>query len=406
MAIARLSMKLGKRGRGGAHADYIMRQGDHALQHEKHEKLEAVVDGNMPSFASADPRAFFEASDANERANAKYSYREMELSLPREMTPEQRVEMMNEWCAQELPNYPFLYAIHNPRAIDGGEQPHAHLMFSERENDGIERDEDHFFKRANRKNPERGGARKTYNLEASKSERQNRLIALRERWQEHVNEFLARAEIDARIDMRSYADQGVDKVPQPKMTPWQAEKRRRAVAEAEVEVASASKMRADTRAQASEYIRMKKAEIAAARAASEPAQAPMSAPAEPNPTPARPEPPAQPQAAQEPMPAPAPKPAQPTVEERAQSAINEVLSVSDRHERAWLIREQVTSLDERYAEAFEDAMIDAGVGVHGELSPAAQRRVAVSQQPSGKPEKPTGEQVRQDWSLSSDEPKL
>ncbi|MGK3681331.1 hypothetical protein ACSLOD_27915, partial [Escherichia coli] len=32
------------------------------------------------------------------------------------------------------------FAIHNPKAsIDGGEQPHAHIMMSQRVNDGIER---------------------------------------------------------------------------------------------------------------------------------------------------------------------------------------------------------------------------------------------------------------------------
>lgn len=269
MAIARLSMKLGKKGKGGPHADYIMRQGDYALQHEKFEKLEAVEAGNMPSFAVSDPRAFFEASDANERANAKYSYREMELSLPREMTSEQRVDLMKEWCEQELPDYPFLYAIHNPRAIDGGEQPHAHLMFSERENDGIERDEEHFFKRANRKNPERGGARKTYNLEADKSERQNRLIALRERWQEHVNEHLQKAGLDARIDMRSYADRGIDKVPSIKMLPSQSAHRSRLVSAAQRDVDAAQIVRADVRQQATDYLNEKKAEIAAAKAAAQ-----------------------------------------------------------------------------------------------------------------------------------------
>ncbi|WP_369875985.1 hypothetical protein [Escherichia coli] len=31
------------------------------------------------------------------------------------------------------------FAIHNPKAsIDGGEQPHAHIMMSQRVNDGIE----------------------------------------------------------------------------------------------------------------------------------------------------------------------------------------------------------------------------------------------------------------------------
>ncbi len=350
MAIARLSMKLGKRGRGGAHADYIMRQGEYALQHEKFEKLEAVVEGNMPTWAVGDPRSFFEASDANERANAKYSYREMELSLPRELTPEQRVELVNDWCAQELPNYPFLYAIHNPQAIDGGEQPHAHLMFSERENDGIERDEEQFFKRANRKNPERGGARKTYNLEGTKAERQNRLVALRDRWQQHVNAHLDRAGIGARIDMRSYAAQGIDKQPKRKLTPLEAEQRRRRVAAANVDVAAAAKMRADARSQADEYIRVKRQELTAMREQKRRRQAAQEAPS-PTPTPS----------------APAPTP-----EERAAADVRLLLNMPDQGERAEAIRTAMADPDDRYADAYVEAMIAHDIGTLGELPPAAQ----------------------------------
>ena len=39
-----------------------------------------------------------------------------------------------------------------------GENPHAHLMFSERPNDGIERGGEQWFKRYNAKAPEKGGA--------------------------------------------------------------------------------------------------------------------------------------------------------------------------------------------------------------------------------------------------------
>ena len=57
--------------------------------------------------------------------------------------------------------YAYAFAIHNPRAMDGKEQPHCHLMFSERLLDGIERDPDQFFKRFNSKDPSKGGAKKT-----------------------------------------------------------------------------------------------------------------------------------------------------------------------------------------------------------------------------------------------------
>ena len=44
--------------------------------------------------------------------------------------------------------------------MDGNDQPHVHLMFNERLQDGIERDPEQYFKRYNSKNPERGGAKK------------------------------------------------------------------------------------------------------------------------------------------------------------------------------------------------------------------------------------------------------
>ncbi|MCL9358555.1 hypothetical protein MU767_23775, partial [Salmonella enterica subsp. enterica serovar Enteritidis] len=37
---------------------------------------------------------------------------------------------------------------HNPKAsIDGGEQPHAHIMMSQRINDGMERSPEQYFRR-------------------------------------------------------------------------------------------------------------------------------------------------------------------------------------------------------------------------------------------------------------------
>ncbi|MBN4842137.1 MobA/MobL family protein, partial [Citrobacter braakii] len=84
------------------------------------------------------------------------------IALPREFTPAQRLELVRDFVQQEIGDrHAYQFAIHNPRAaIEGGEQPHAHIMFSERLNDGIERDPQPYFKRANTKNPERGGAKK------------------------------------------------------------------------------------------------------------------------------------------------------------------------------------------------------------------------------------------------------
>ena len=47
MAIARLSMKVGKAGKAGPHAAYIAREGEYAHRREKGEALEACEAGNQ-----------------------------------------------------------------------------------------------------------------------------------------------------------------------------------------------------------------------------------------------------------------------------------------------------------------------------------------------------------------------
>ncbi|WP_460425058.1 MobA/MobL family protein [Azotobacter armeniacus] len=231
MAISRLSMKVGKAGKAGPHAAYIAREGEYAHHLEKGEALEAAEAGNLPLWAQANPLVFWRAADAFERANGT-TYREMEIALPRELSAAQRIELVREFVAQELGDrHAYQWATHNPQAADGGEQPHAHLMFSERQCDGIERDPEQYFKRYNAKHPERGGARKGYGPHAgqtlSAAERKADLVALRGRWEATCNVHLERAGLAERIDMRSHAERQTGQAPERKQLPsaWRGEGR-------------------------------------------------------------------------------------------------------------------------------------------------------------------------------------
>ncbi|QCE35827.1 MobA/MobL family protein (plasmid) [Acetobacteraceae bacterium] len=220
MAIARMCVKVGKAGSASTHSDYIAREGKYSA-YKKGEELTVSESGNMPLWAKENPSEFWKASDKNERVNGS-AYREFELALPRELNAEKQIDLVREWCKQELKDHPYSFAIHEGKASDGGTQPHAHLMFSERENDGVERGEKQFFKRFNSKFPERGGAKKTYGR-GSYSERKESLIGLRGRWEEAVNHALEKAGKAERIDMRSYKDQGISEIltPEPKQLPSQ-----------------------------------------------------------------------------------------------------------------------------------------------------------------------------------------
>ena len=212
MASYHLSVKTGGKGKAASHADYIAREGKYAR--EKDNDLEHTESGNMPAWAAHKPAEFWKAADTFERANG-CTYREIEIALPREFTPAQRLELVRDFVQQEIGDrHAYQFAIHNPRAaIEGGEQPHAHIMFSERLNDGIERDPQPYFKRANTKKPERGGAKKV-RFGETPTERKAYLIAQRERWADLQNKHLERYQHIDRVDARSLKAQGIEREPE------------------------------------------------------------------------------------------------------------------------------------------------------------------------------------------------
>jgi len=213
MASYHLTAKIGAKGKAAAHAAYISREGKYSGR-ERYEDLEATGAGNMPKWAEHEPAHFWNAADEHERANGS-AYREIEVALPRELTPDQRRELVEDFVRRELGDqHVYQWGIHNPKAaLEKGEQPHAHIMYSERRLDGIERDPDQFFKRYNAKNPERGGAQKASGGKA-RGTLKDELLATRQRWAEVQNEHLVRHGHEVRVDHRSLKDQGIERTPE------------------------------------------------------------------------------------------------------------------------------------------------------------------------------------------------
>lgn len=212
MAIGRLNVRVGKKGKGLAHVNYILREDKYKPHAEKLEKLEKVGHGNMPEWANNNPKLFWQLSDEFERENGSV-YREHIIALPRELSEEKRLALVVEWIENEIGDkHPYSFAIHCPLAADNKEQPHVHFMFSERTHDGIERCADQFFKRFNRKYPDRGGAEKS-NKNASWTDRKQVLKERRMRWQELCNTHLKQAGLKVRIDMRNYKERGLTQKP-------------------------------------------------------------------------------------------------------------------------------------------------------------------------------------------------
>ena len=217
MALGRISIKVGTKGKALPHSKYILREDQYAPKNNKLEKLESIGHGNIPTWAEHDPKIFWQMADLHERKNGS-TYREHIITLPRELNESQRLDLVQDWISQEIGDkYAYSFAIHNPTAMDGKEQPHCHLMFSERLLDGIDRDPDQFFKRYNSKNPEKGGAKKD-NTGLMDSVRKTLIKEQRSRWEVLCNKHLAKAyeymgEPPPEINMRNWLEKGLNQKP-------------------------------------------------------------------------------------------------------------------------------------------------------------------------------------------------
>lgn len=205
MAIYHLHLSNGSKSKGasaGIRVAYIMREKEFA---HRQDELVYTESQHLPEWAK-DAHDFWHAADLHERANARV-YREVEIALPRELTREAQVALAREF-AQDLTranHLPYTLAVHDKK----GHNPHAHLLYSERKNDGIERNRRSHFKRANMERPWEGGAPKVREMRGPEW-----VKSLRTQWEVTANVALEQANRPERIDARSYEAQGIALTPQ------------------------------------------------------------------------------------------------------------------------------------------------------------------------------------------------
>ena len=205
MAIFHLDVKTGTRGGGqsaSAKFDYLGREGRYSKEAEE---LEYKESGNMPAWAEDDPGKYWQAADEHERVNGRL-FQQVEVALPVELNERQRRDLARSF-AEKLTGperLPYTLAIHRGEAKNPGDKnnPHAHLMISERGLDGHARSAETWFKRANKRNPERGGALKSRELMNPDWIAQTRQV-----WEQEANRALERAGRSERINHRSLAEQ-------------------------------------------------------------------------------------------------------------------------------------------------------------------------------------------------------
>lgn len=212
MATYHLSIKSGKKGKAANHAAYIARQGKHQRDEDELDLL-AQEHGNLPEWANNDPATFWKMADKHERANGA-AYREFELALPQELSHADHRALLNAFIEQNIGDKPFQFAIHSPTAALGKtEQPHAHIMFSDRQPDGIERPAEQHFKRYNPTDPTAGGCKKTSGGK-DPATLKSEVLSIRESWSGLQNAYLEQQGHAARVDHRSHKERGIENQPE------------------------------------------------------------------------------------------------------------------------------------------------------------------------------------------------
>ena len=161
---------------------------------------------HLPRWAEGNAKKFFQAADRFERINGE-RYKEMEFSLPNELGLEENKKIVEEFVQKHLQDFYYAYAIHDKIGAmsDGERQPHVHIMFSPREIDEVERQQERppklFFSRANTKNPEKGGCAKSWKWNSA--DRQKYLMRLRKDCARIQNEALEKNGVNLRVDHRT-----------------------------------------------------------------------------------------------------------------------------------------------------------------------------------------------------------
>lgn len=165
---------------------------------------------------AVDRAQLWNAAEFAEKRKDARTAREIVINLPHELSKELRqnlVEDFTEYVAQKY-NVAIDYAIHEPDKHGDNRNHHAHILMTTREatlkNDSVELGKKTSLELSNTKLKTLG-----------KPKTQEQIVSLRESWATMTNDYLSFANVDARIDHRSFEEQGLSIKPTIKLG-WEA----------------------------------------------------------------------------------------------------------------------------------------------------------------------------------------
>lgn len=133
MAIEYWHIESKRKGGAVSQSEYIWGTGPFSFRTD----VVARGRGNLPSWCGGDPATFFGGSDNFERRNGS-ACRHVTFSLPNELQMADWVRLVEAFVARDVGLKPYQWAIHDDLSREVP-NPHAHVLYSDRVPDGIER---------------------------------------------------------------------------------------------------------------------------------------------------------------------------------------------------------------------------------------------------------------------------
>ena len=147
--------------------------------------------------------------------------RNLLFELPRELNEEDRIKLISEFIEENFTSKGMIADcnIHNTPASDNEEQPHAHILLTLREMDSEGKwkpkcRKEYILDANGEKIKLKSGNYKSRKVNLNDWNESDKAKEWREHFSKKANEYLARNNIDKRIDPRTFEEQGREELPQ------------------------------------------------------------------------------------------------------------------------------------------------------------------------------------------------
>ena len=196
--------------RDGLEHDFTRRSGfEHAeivLPSDKIADDGPLVNGQVPAWAR-DRSRLWNAAEASEKRKDARVAREIEVALPVELSPEQRIKLTRDFAQGLADRYGVAvdFAIHSPHGHTDVRNHHAHILLTTRKVEAL--GPDALFGLGGKSELElENGRLVALGLPTTHEQLRDMRIG----WEQLSNTHLARAGLDVRIDHRSHVERGLE----------------------------------------------------------------------------------------------------------------------------------------------------------------------------------------------------